>query len=125
MNTRMKKPGPKARCCFCERPGADLEGFSKKLKPRMAHQDCAEAFAVHAADFARWCNEQLTAKRGSQLEIRTHADREVLRELLSYCACRHPATDHHTDSTDNILECSKCPCRQFKYPDRRTIAHAA
>src|SRR5690348_156945 len=45
----------KARCCFCETAGADVEGFSKKLKPRMAHQECAEAFAVRTTNFAFWC----------------------------------------------------------------------
>jgi hypothetical protein len=65
------------------------------------------------------------------------AERDELREHLSYCACGHKAEHHREDKDGNLLECSgiqhvpvddceetgnhercqiDCDCKQFHYP---------
>lgn len=109
--TQPAKPANKEKCCFCEQAGAELGGFSKKLKLRMAHTVCAEAFYERKAAFTAWCDRpRWTDNTG------THEDREALRESLAYCACGGKAEDHREDRDGNLLECSHCDgCDHFHY----------
>jgi hypothetical protein len=106
------KPASREKCVFCEEAGAELDGFSKKLKLRMAHVVCAEAYRARADAFAAW-SRQATALR---LNADTREQREALKESLTYCACGGKAEDHREDRDGNLLECSHCDgCGQFHY----------
>ena len=99
------------KCVFCELAGADIGGFSKKLKLRMAHVPCAEAYYHRKASFDAWRQAPREA-----FEPSTRQDREALREHLTYCACGGKAEHHREDRDGNLLECSHChDCDHFHY----------
>ena len=116
------KPASREKCCFCEEAGATIGGFSKKLKLRMAHVACAEAYHDRARRFAEWNTE---AHR--QAHYLSRDERETLKEQLTYCACGGEAEDHREDRDGNLLECSHCDsCDHFHYQtDRADSPEAA
>jgi hypothetical protein len=108
----VSKPASGEKCVFCDEPDAEINGFSKKLKLRKAHANCAEAYRCRAESFAKWSVTPTiwTDKAGN------HEERKALRESLSYCACGGKAENHREDKDGNLLECSHCDSsRQFHY----------
>lgn len=74
----------KEKCCFCEiADGQEMVGgFSKKLKPRMAHLRCAGYYTIRRDEFARWCDTPRPARNRQGRHARGSRSSSRITDLL-------------------------------------------